>query len=159
MENTPTPPLELPNKAYLLPDNIPMWPPVWWTWLLVAALLIAITALGAFYYKRHQKRTYRREACQAITQSIAELSDKESLLLCHEMVRRCLVSEGKQHLVSLPSAQLFAQLDEQLPGKKRFSSLGAGFIDGPYRPVIELNEQQRADMIAVTLFWIRKHHA
>lgn len=159
MDNSPTSTLELPNKAYLLPNNIPMWPPVWWTWLLVVALVVIITVLCVLYYKRHQQRAYRREACQTIMQQITALSDKDSLVLCHEMVRRCLVSEGKQALASLPNAQLFTELDDQLPRKRGFSSLGAEFIDGPYRQNIVLSEQQRADMCSVTLFWIRKHHA
>ncbi|TYL47516.1 DUF4381 family protein [Marinomonas sp. IMCC 4694] len=151
--------IELPNKAYLLPKYIAMWPPVWWTWLLVAALLVVLLAICFFSYRRYQQRGYRRDALTSIKSMPDNLNNKQYILLCHEMVRRCLISERQQLLASLPSTVLFENLDRHLPKKHRFGSLGAVFIEGPYRPQIELTSEQRTRMIQVTCYWIRKHHA
>ncbi|SHE49370.1 protein of unknown function [Marinomonas polaris DSM 16579] len=151
--------IDLPHKAYLLPQSVPMWPPVWWTWLIVAAIILFIIGLFVLWYRRHKKRTYRREALYAVTNTSSELSDKDCILLCHEMVRRCLISEGKTETAALPSKTLFETLDKSMPAKRQFSSLGCEFIDGPYRSQIELETEQRNTMIKNTCYWIRKHHA
>ena len=47
--------IELPNKNYILPNAIPMWPPVWWSWLvlLVIISLLAIVLFMVIYnYKK-----------------------------------------------------------------------------------------------------------
>ena len=151
--------IDLPHKAYMLPQSVPMWPPVWWTWLIVVAVILFIIGLLALWYRRHKKRTYRREALSAITNTSSELSDKDCILLCHEMVRRCLISEGKTETAALPSKTLFETLDKSMPAKRQFSSLGSEFIDGPYRSQIELTTEQRSAMIKNICYWIRKHHA
>lgn len=151
--------IDLPHKAYLLPQSVPMWPPVWWTWLIVAAIVLFLIGLLILWYRRHKKRTYRREALSAVTNTSSELSDKDCILLCHEMVRRCLISEGKTETAALPSKTLFETLDKSMPAKRQFSSLGSEFIDGPYRSQIELATEQRSTMIKNTCYWIRKHHA
>lgn len=155
----PSQAIDLPNKAYMLPQSVPMWPPVWWTWLIVAAIVLLLIGALIFYYRRHKKRTYRREALAGITQKVGKLNDKDCILLCHEMVRRCLMSEGKIETAALPSKTLFEILDKTLPTKRQFSIIGNEFIDGPYRSQIELTKQQRTAMLKTTCYWIRKHHA
>jgi cbb3-type cytochrome oxidase subunit 3 len=151
--------IDLPNTAYLLPQAVPMWPPVWWTWLIVAVIVLLLIGLLAFCYRRHKKRTYRREALSNIAKKFSELNDKDCILLCHEMVRRCLISEGKIETAALPSKTLFEILDKTLPTKRQFSAIGNEFIDGPYRSQIELTKEQRNTMLKNTCYWIRKHHA
>ncbi|NVK74293.1 MAG: DUF4381 domain-containing protein [Oceanospirillaceae bacterium] len=160
--NTPQAPqqtIDLPNTAYMLPQSVPMWPPAWWTWLVVAAIVILVIALIFLAFKRHKKRGYRREALSNINQRSPELTDKDCIVLCHEMVRRCLISEGKTEMAALPTKKLFEELDKSLPMKKAFSALGGEFVDGPYRSQIELTTEQRNTMINTTCYWIRKHHA
>jgi cbb3-type cytochrome oxidase subunit 3 len=151
--------IDLPNKAYLLPQSVPMWPPVWWTWLIVAAIILLLLGLLFFWYRHHKKRTYRREALAEIAQKCSELNDKDCILLCHEMIRRCLISEGKIETAALPSRTLFELVDNTMPTTRRFSLLGNEFIDGPYQSQIELSQKQRTRMIKNTCYWIRKHHA
>ena len=151
--------IDLPNKAYMLPQSIPMWPPAWWTWLVVAAIALVIIGLLVLWYRRHQKRAYRREALSNIHKNANDLTDKECIELCHEMVRRCLISEGKIETAALPSHTLFSSLDASMPKKRQFASLASEFIDGPYRNQIELTQEQRSTMIKYTCYWIRKHHA
>lgn len=151
--------IDLPHKAYMLPQSVPMWPPVWWTWLIVAAVVLFIIALLFLWYRRYKKRAYRREALSNITNTSKDLADKDCILLCHEMVRRCLISEGKTETAALPSKTLFETLDNDMPAKRQFTSLGNEFIDGPYRNQIELTSEQRSAMIKNTCYWIRKHHA
>ncbi|RCX07731.1 DUF4381 domain-containing protein [Marinomonas foliarum] len=151
--------IDLPHKAYLLPQSVPMWPPVWWTWLIVAAVTLIIIGLLILWYQRHKKRTYRREALSNIRKAADDLTDKECIQLCHEMVRRCLISEGKTETAALPSQALFSILDNSMQAKHQFASLSSEFIDGPYRNQIELSQEQRSTMIKNTCYWIRKHHA
>ncbi|QUX95455.1 DUF4381 domain-containing protein [Marinomonas sp. CT5] len=151
--------IDLPNTAYMLPQSVPMWPPAWWTWLVVAAIVILIIALIFLAFKRHKKRGYRREALSNINKHSPELTDKDCIVLCHEMVRRCLISEDKTEMAALPTKVLFEELDKSLPTKKAFSALGNKFVDGPYRNQVELTTEQRSTMIKTTCYWIRKHHA
>lgn len=151
--------IDLPNKAYILPDSIPMWPPVWWTWLVLAALLLAIGLVIAYRYRHYQKQAYRREALTVINDVTEELQDKDCILLCHEIIRRCLLSEGQTELAALPSNALLEKLDLSMPAKHQFSSLGDDFVNGPYRQNIKLAPEQRRTMIKATRYWIRKHHA
>ncbi|BDX02472.1 MAG: DUF4381 domain-containing protein [Marinomonas sp.] len=157
--NTAQQAMDLPHKAYMLPQAVPMWPPVWWTWLLVAALFLIIIALLVLWFRRHQKRGYRREALSVITHTSSSLSDKDCILLCHEVLRRCLISEGRRETAALPSKTLLEQLDQSMPKKRQFSSLGSDFVDGPYRSHIDLTQEQRLTMIKTTCYWIRTHHA
>ncbi|MDB4837366.1 DUF4381 domain-containing protein [Marinomonas sp.] len=151
--------LELPNKAYLLPDAIPMWPPVWWTWLVLAAVLMGILAGLIHLIRRHKKRAYRREAVGILTTVTDDMPDKAVVLLCHETIRRSLISMGRHTQAALPNSELLDTLDKQLPEKHQFSSLGEEFAHGQYRPQLELSAEQRHKVIATTRYWIRKHHA
>ncbi|SBS30345.1 hypothetical protein MSP8887_02687 [Marinomonas spartinae] len=155
---TPTStPLELPHKGYLLPEAIPMWPPAWWTWLVVAFVVIALFSLILLLYKRRNKRKYRREALVALKNNRDNLSDKELIITCHELIRRCLISENKISQAALPSHALIAQLDSALPKKRRFDQLGDDFINGQYRADVSLAAEQKTTMIRLTCYWIRKH--
>lgn len=154
-----TPPLDLPNKAYIFPQAVDMWPPVWWTWLVLALAILLLTVTGILLYRRRQKRTYRREALAALKKADDTLLDKELIILCHELIRRCLVSEQKLSLAALPVGSLMVELDKKRAKKHQFQSLGDDFINGPYRSQVELNAQQKALILSTTRHWIRKHHA
>ncbi|MEL0622377.1 DUF4381 domain-containing protein [Marinomonas arenicola] len=149
----------LPHKAYLLPDAVPMWPPVWWTWLAVAAVVLILFGAILLLIIRHKKRAYRREALAALKHADDKVLDKELVVLCHELIRRCLVSENKSTLAALPAPQLFNTLDQKNAAKHRFSSLPEDFISGPYRGAITLSAAQREHILSTTRYWIRKHHA
>ncbi|MGJ8646963.1 MAG: DUF4381 domain-containing protein [Marinomonas colpomeniae] len=151
--------VDLPNKAYLLPQSIPMWPPVWWTWLILVAIILLIGTLVFYKYKAYKKRAYRREALAVISNITDELPDKDCISLCHEIIRRCLISEGKYLIAALPNVTLLEKIDGDMPVKYRFSSLGNDFINGPYRHQIKLTPEQRSAILKTTLHWVRKHHA
>ncbi|MBJ7538835.1 DUF4381 domain-containing protein [Marinomonas transparens] len=151
--------IELPHKAYMLPEAVAMWPPVWWTWLVLAFLILLLLTGIALLWQRHRKRAYRREALQILKDTVADLSDKDCIMLCHEMIRRCLISEGKRQLAALPTEALVLELDEKTTAKYQFSTLSHNFISGPYRNRIKLSVEQRQHILNVTRYWIRKHHA
>lgn len=156
--------MSLPNEAYLLPQSVPMWPPVWWAWLILAAIILLMLALLAYFFSRHKKRAYRREALAKINKASLDcaqstLQDKDGILLCHEMIRRCLISENKTEMAALPSTVLLEKIDIDMPKKYQFSLLGNTFFDGPYRHDVTLTPEQRKAMFKTTGYWIRKHHA
>ncbi|REG86485.1 DUF4381 domain-containing protein [Marinomonas pollencensis] len=156
---TATTSIALPHKAYLLPNAVPMWPPVWWTWLILAIALLLITGALFLLYKKHRRNAYRREALAALKSNAEKLADSGLIVLCHELIRRCLVSENKLSQAALPAAQLIDTLDQKSPAKYHFKQLGEVFVDGPYRGDITLTPEQRERIINNTRYWIRKHHA
>lgn len=156
--------MSLPNEAYLLPQSIPMWPPVWWTWLILATIIFLVLVTLAYFYRRHRTQAYRREALANINKAALDntqgiLQDKDCILLCHEMIRRCLISENNIEMAALPSTVLLERIDLTMPKKHQFALLGNAFFEGPYRNTIELTPEQQKAMFKATSYWIRKHHA
>ena len=154
-----TPTIELPNKAYLLPDAVAMWPPVWWTWPILATVIISMTLMIWWWLKRFQKRAYRREALTLLKEKLPQSSSKDAIILCHELIRRCLISAGQEQIAALSSRDLIAHLDENMPAKYQFAKLGDAFVMAPYQAQITLEIEQLNTMIATTRYWIRRHHA
>ena len=157
---TPTPPvnIELPHKAFILPSEIPMWPPAWWTWLVIAAVLIIFIGLLFGLIRRHKQRAYRREAL-ALLQADLTLPDKALLQHCHELIRRCLISEHNQPAAAYMTHELIQQLDKHMPAKKQFANLGQWFLDGQYQAHLSLTTDERTQLLNSTEIWLRKHHA
>lgn len=154
--STQGPQIELPNTAYILPDSIAMWPPVWWTWLVVAFIFIGLICLITYQYFLYKRNAYRRDAFQLID-SIKDKKDDEVLSHCHQIIRRCLITLGRNDLASLPSQTLFNQLDIDLPSKYQFKQLGDIFINGAYQPTLCLDPEQRAKILQLTKYWCRRH--
>lgn len=153
------PAIDLPNKAYILPKAIPMWPPAWWTWAALALILLLILFVIIMGWLKYKRNSYRREALSTLKRQTPDLSDKETIILCHELIRRSLISEHKRAIAALPTEALFQLLDEDLPHKKRFHLLGNLFIQGPYQANPHISEQDKKRMIETTHYWLRKHHA
>ena len=156
---TASTPTALAHKAYLLPDAVPMWPPAWWTWLVVAIIVGVLFAALVLLYTRYKRNTYRREALAALNSADEKTTDIALIVLCHELIRRCLVSENKFTQAALPTAQLIDTLDKKTPAKYRLSELEDVFVNGPYRGDINLTPEQRERILSNTRYWIRKHHA
>ncbi|BFM47906.1 DUF4381 domain-containing protein [Marinomonas sp. THO17] len=150
---------ELPNKAYLLPDAIAMWPPVWWTWPIIVVLLSSIMMVIWWWIRRYHKRAYRREALALLNSKLPQCSAKDTIVLCHELIRRCLVSLGQEQKAALSSRELVAYLDIDMPTKRQFSQLGDIFISAPYQQHVALDKERLDTMIATTRYWIRRHRA
>lgn len=151
--------IELPNKAYLLPDSIPDWPPVWWFWLVVAAVIFALLLTIIRLRRRYVKRAYRREALQQLNQH-TELSDQALGEHCLTLIKRCLITEGQQDLASLTSKELLPLLDQQLKHSKiKLAALEDCFSASIYRPKGQLSAEQRQTLIQATRIWIRRHRA
>jgi len=150
--------LELPHEIYILPDSIPMWPPVWWTWLLMAAVLIALIFISITFIQRHTKNAYRREAINLLMNTHT-INDAALLMLCHQTIRRCLVTKKRHDLASLPSHTLFDRLDKQNKDSMKFANLGNKFMTGAYQPELHLSHAEREQIVATTKYWCRSHHA
>jgi hypothetical protein len=158
--NIPTPAgqkIELPNTAYILPDNIAMWPPVWWSWLVIAFIVVSLIVIVIVLYMRYKRNAYRRDASQLLD-SLSEYQDHELLSQCHQTIRRCLVTIGRHDLASMPSQALFNQLDLQLASKHQFKQLGTLFIHGAYQPQLSLDKSQKEQILQVTKYWCRRHN-
>ncbi len=152
-------PVDLPNKGYLLPDAVAMWPPAWWTWLVLALLCALLISSLWWLLKRHKKRAYRREALLILKQQTNQDLTASHIILCHELIRRCLISSGKEQQAALSSRDLMAVLDQHMTKRHNFAQLGDAFILAPYQANIEVNAKEIEKMISTTRYWIRKHHA
>lgn len=153
--------IELPNQNYILPTPIPMWPPVWWTWLVLLALVLMFFSIGGFCLYRYKKNAYRREAIALLNElqeNSSNTSDATFLTVCHQTVRRCLLNCNRNDLAALPAHELFTTLDQTLKKRKQFNQLGELFITGAYQPNLQLTAQNRLEMLAITKFWCRRHH-
>lgn len=151
--------IELPNTAYLLPDAIPNWPPVWWSWIVLAAFLLLIAVIITIAIIRHKHRAYRREALQALNE-VKQASDKALVEGCISVIKRCLITEGHEPLASCTTKALLPILDKQLKRAKwSFAEFEQIFTEDLYRPDSQLTAQQRSNLVRLTSYWIRKHHA
>lgn len=157
--SNPSTSIELPNKAYILPDAIANWPPVWWFWPVLVGSILIVGLFVFFIYRRHITRAYRREAIQALLIH-NEMSDQALVEHCLTVIKRCLITEGRTDLASLTSQQLLPILDKQIKRSRlRFSDLETEFIETLYRPNGSLDNLQRKQIIDVTSLWIRRHRA
>ncbi|ADZ91800.1 DUF4381 domain-containing protein [Marinomonas mediterranea] len=149
--------LELPNKAYMLPEAIPNWPPVWWFWLIL--LFILGTALYVTYRigKRYKKRGYRRQAIHILKTEFKQKNSAAKVILCHELIKRSLLSAGRPELASLAMTELIPHLDKTQK-KHTFLALGDFFVLAPYAPKIDITENQLSSLYTTTMHWIRTHH-
>ena len=151
--------IELPNKAYMLPDSIPDWPPVWWFWLVIAGALLALILLLLGMYHHYRKHTYRREALQQLKQHTG-LSDLALIELCLTLMKRCLITEGKEALASLTNKELLPELDRQLRSSRvKLVDYEEYFVTLIYQPHTQLTATQRQAIIQITSTWIRRHRA
>ncbi|SBS30215.1 hypothetical protein MAQ5080_01604 [Marinomonas aquimarina] len=151
--------IELPNKAYMLPQAIPEWPPVWWFWLVVAAAILLLALLVFSLVRRHRQRAYRREALAQLSQT-QELSDQALIELCLSVIKRCLMTEGKQELVSIPTSELLPILDRHNKRSKiKLAVYEACFTSAIYQPNSQLSADEREALLRVTKAWIRGHRA
>lgn len=152
--------IDLPNKAFILPEAIPMWPPVWWSWLALLAILIVATITGIVLVKHYKKNAYRRMATQLLTkEETSLLSDKELLTHCHTIIKRCLVTHNKALYAAMPTDELLPILDKDMGKDNSFSNLGSWFSDGQYQPGLSLSEEERIKLVQITKKWIKKHNA
>lgn len=151
--------IDLPNKAYMLPDSIPNWPPAWWFWLVLAAVITLFVLAVIALRRRHGKRTYRREALQQLN-DCHELSDQALTSLCLTLMKRCLITEGKEDMASLTTQQLLPLLDQQCKSSRHpLSALEDSFSSAIYMPNGQLTTEQREALTQATRLWIRRHRA
>ncbi|WP_191602841.1 DUF4381 domain-containing protein [Marinomonas algicola] len=152
--------IDLPNKAFILPQAIPMWPPIWWSWLVLLTFLTGIIIIGIMLIRHYKKNAYRRIAIQLLEKTeTSQLSDKELLIHCHTVIKRCLVTHKQALYASMLTNELLPILDKNMGVHDSFSNLGHWFIDGQYQQELSLTEEERVKLIQTTKKWIKKHNA
>lgn len=151
--------IELPNSAYILPEQIPMWPPAWWFWLVLAALITGMAVLLIFWVKRTKQRRYRKEAISLLRLVDVHHSSYQIAKACIEAIRRTLLTEQRDTLASLPIDALFEQLDT-LKGHQKYplKRIQQPLEESLYKPNSQLAPQQHELILLTTSHWLRKHH-
>lgn len=151
--------IDLPNKAYLLPDAIPNWPPAWSFWVVLTVFLLVVVVATTATVLRYRHRAYRREALQHL-KDIVTGTDSELVEGCITLIKRCLITEGHEKLVSCTTKELLPILDQQMKRAHfSFTAFESLITEGLYCPNKRLTEKQRSDLVQLTSHWIRKHHA
>lgn len=153
------PKVELPHSAYILPEQIPMWPPAWWFWLVLAALITAIFVLFMLWIKRVKRRRYRKDAISLLRSVETNHSSYHIAKACLEAIRRTLITEQRETLASLPIDALFKQLDTLKGHQKHpLQRIQQLLEESLYKPDIQLSQQEHELMLLTTSHWLRKHH-
>lgn len=152
--------LELPHRAYMLPEAIPNWPPVWWFWLVVMALLCVAFSLGVYVLSRRKRSAYRREALQELEQLSSALHDREFIAHCLALIKRCLMTEDRGDLTSLMTLELFTLLDSREKNiQLHLTPLADLFNQTLYQPNVKLSAAQKMELLQTVSKWLRHHHA
>lgn len=115
-----------------LPDSILWWPPALGWWLLLSLLLVSMAA-GYWFYRRHQRQRWRREALAELQRLQQQpLSAKELIIELSMLLRRVAISRfPRDEVASLTGEKWLAFLDRQMkaPG---FQQQGRLLITAPY---------------------------
>jgi hypothetical protein len=150
--------IELPNRAYMLPESIPLWPPAWPFWLVVGAVIVCAVVTLIYYGKRYHRRAYRREAEQLLPNLDLDASYQAVINDCLELIRRCLLSAKRPLDAARPISELMPLLDEQLPPRYRFGKDGVRVAASIYQAHANISKQDLERFITSTKHWIRRHH-
>jgi len=146
-------------RDYHLPELPSWWPPGPGWWVLLAILLLGVTA-GAWWYRRHRSR-------QAATrQALHELSDLRErasregqsaacLRQLSRLLRRYAMSRYPHHEVAALTGEPWLRFLDRHGGGERFQQEpGRRLIQAPYRaePVAEWDE-----LLSLVEEWIRRN--
>ena len=150
--------IALPNQAYMLPTEVPLWPPAWPFWVAVSAMLLAIITGIIYLLIRHKHRAYRREALLLLNEKMScPQSDAEKIAACLEIIRRCLLSSGRGDLCGLSTEPLLQTLDGELPKKYQFGRQGIKTATSIYQAPTSESASDCQTFVRVTNQWIRRH--
>ena len=139
-------PTELPLRDIHLPDPVSWWPLSigWW---LVIGLILVITCLSVWAYRRYQYKKY-----SAVRLAKKELHKLRQQYLVHRdikllagelsvLIRRLNISIfPRTDTASLTGTDWLRHLDSPLPDKPFTAGPGRMLLDAPYRRSVELQE-------------------
>lgn len=126
---TPQPPVDpLQNlKDIALPSPISQWPAYGW-WLLLALVILGLIAVGIYFWLRHRRLAYQREALthlQTLENKRLDYSESELTTQVSELLKRvAMTREGRDQCASLSGDAWLTYLDQT--GKTTDFTQGAG---------------------------------
>lgn len=147
------------------PTAIPMWPPAAGFWILLALLLLWLSAMGLLWLLRYRKNRYRREALvmlQGIEPQLqADNSRAAALAEVAQLLKRtALTAYPRREVAELSGDEWLAFLDRS--GNTTSFSRGAASVIGriSWQPQVaaELSEREVGEIAKSVKSWIRSHH-
>lgn len=134
-----------------LPAPISWWPPAVGWWLLLL-LLIVLVAVGYWFYLRHQRQQWRRDALAELQRlQQQQLSAKELVTALSMLLRRVAITcFPREEAASLTGEKWLAFLDQQMkePG---FQKHGRVLITAPYSATVDADAKE---LITLCERWI-----
>jgi Domain of unknown function (DUF4381) len=134
-----------------LPDPISWWPPAIGWWLLLL-LLVVLAVAGYWFYSRHQKQQWRRDALvelQRLQQQ--QLSEKELVTELSILLRRVAITRfPREEVASLTGERWLAFLDQHMK-ENVFQSKGRVLITAPYSATVDADTKE---LITLCQRWI-----
>ena len=115
-----------------LPAPVSWWPPAIGWWLLLL-LLIILVVIGYWFYRRHQRMRWRRDAlAELLHLQQQSLSSKELIIELSMLMRRVAITRfPREEVASLTGEKWLLFLDQQLK-RPEFQQQGRLLITAPY---------------------------
>ncbi len=138
-----------------LPEPVSFWPPApgWW---VLAVLIVLLSVMALWLWKRHRRMAYRRAALvelqrlrQALAQGQADIPIVAELSI---LLRRVAISRyGRQQVAALNGVAWLEFLD-RTGRTSNFSTQGRALLDAPYR---RTTLQQIEPLLSLAQDWLQ----
>jgi len=148
-------PNPLPLRDIHLPEAIGWWPPAigWW---LLAILLLLLTGLAIWLFKRLTRKTAVKTAKKLLTaiKQDKSLDNLQKLRELSALLRRVAVSVApRAEVAGLTGRAWLAFLDASLKGSPFSEGVGQLLVDSPYRNVAP-GEPEISQLINLCEDWL-----
>ncbi len=139
---------DLPLRDIRLPEPPAWWPPApgWW---LVAALVGAMLAGCIWWFLRHRRLSYRRQALLELSRLAAtmDLASPALLAAVSALLRRAAVCAfGPAACAGLAGGAWLGFLDQRLSGNLFSQGPGRCLAEGPFQPDCAVDRQALFDL-------------
>ena len=142
-----------------LPEPIGLWPPAIGWWLLAAMVIIALTSLTLFVYRRWQKNRYRSQALQLARAALSHYQQHQNPRQlaheCNELLKRVALHAFPKEPVAALNGTAWSEFLATTGDLPQFLGHSA-FTNDRYNPNAILSVD---DIGELTQRWIKQHHA
>lgn len=138
-----------------LPEPDFWWPPAPGWWLLGAAGILLVLALGGYRYRRGRLRRAAMQELERIRSRFEQDRDERALAMAlNLLLRRVAMARCSREEVAPLHGRAWLELLDRLGGRARFSQgQGEVLLQAPYRPGIRFDGEALLRLVEA---WIRE---